>query len=173
MQANNQPIKRIKPVLVPWVLLAKYIPLQINVILAGCGFVAVLAFFLNLILGFHLSLEKACLMALAVFIIAVPFTLYMLFSKTYQLMEYRFYSDRLEYTDGFWTIVYKQIMYKNITEIALRKNIIQRFYGLGSLYFAVPSATTGILLVDVPNPEQVYKDIQDIISAAQQNNLVG
>ena len=62
--------------------------------------------------------------ALAFF--GVPLLTYYAKKKTYAKTKYLFYSDRLEYAEGFWTAEKKSIKYKNITEANIRKGVIQK-----------------------------------------------
>ena len=52
----------------------------------------------------------------------------------------------------------------------MRRGVIQRLYGLGSIYLAVPSGIArqggyaGIMIHDVKEPEKVYARVQDILN---------
>ena len=78
----------------------------------------------------------------------------------------------LEYAEGFWTAENKTVKYDKITETAMRRGIIQRKYDLGTIYLATPAtgfqqgrARSGIRLLDIEQPEKVYKAVEKLIGA--------
>jgi hypothetical protein len=58
------------------------------------------------------------------FFFGIPVLVYFAKKKTYSKTEYKFYKDRLEYAEGFWTAEKKTIKYDNVTETTLRRGII-------------------------------------------------
>jgi hypothetical protein len=72
--------------------------------------------------------------ALAFF--GIPLVAYVGKKLNYARTEYRFFPDRLEFEEGFFTINQKVIKFKDVKEITLRKSIFQQIYGLGSIYLA-------------------------------------
>lgn len=60
--------------------------------------------------------------------------------------------------------------YDKITEISLRRGIIQREYGLGTVFLATPAtgfqqgrATSGIRVRDIADPDKVYATVQALV----------
>jgi len=100
----------------------------------------------------------------------VPLIAYTVGKLTYAKTEYRFYKDRLEYTEGFWTVENKVIRYDRIVEITMRRGVIQKAYNLGTIFLATPAtgyrqgkAISGINVKDIGNPEDIYVALQKLI----------
>jgi uncharacterized membrane protein YdbT with pleckstrin-like domain len=51
----------------------------------------------------------------------------------YARSEYKFFDDRLEFVEGFFSLSKRVIRLKDIKEVTLRKGLFQRQYGLGSI----------------------------------------
>lgn len=64
----------------------------------------------------------------------------------------------------------KEILFKNIKEVELRANLLQKFFGLGSIVLHTHAAGThnrpGITLYDLDDAESVYALIQKNVSKA-------
>jgi len=106
--------------------------------------------------------------ALAFF--GIPLLTYYAKKRTYEKTEYKFYSDRLEFAEGFWTVENKTVKFKNVTEANLRKGVIQKNYGLGTIILSTPAtgfqqgrARSGIRIADIENPDHVYNKILKLI----------
>lgn len=106
----------------------------------------------------------------------IPLTAYFARKKTYAKTEYRFFRDRVEYYEGFFTIEQKTALYRNVMEINLRKGIIQRRYGLGTIVLTTPGAAVsrsmanpfgGIRIRDVREPDEVYAKVKEAVDAAR------
>jgi uncharacterized membrane protein YdbT with pleckstrin-like domain len=156
----------VDPRMVTWVILARYIPQQINLTVLGS------LLFGCLIVGYHLwqgdlvYVYQPFIFFALVFFFAVPFLVYISYKKTINVTRYLFYRDRLEYYDGIWNVAHKVVYYKHITEVTLQRNLIQRFYGIGSIHFEVPSmgpSFRGITMADIEHPQQIYDQIQQFI----------
>jgi len=100
----------------------------------------------------------------------IPFIAYTAKKKTYAKTEYHFYADRLEYAEGFWTAENKSIKYKNIIEANLRKGVIQKRYGLGSIYLSTPAtgmqqgrSCSGIMIRDIEHTQDIYEKLKELI----------
>ena len=158
------PVKVIKPVLITWVLLSRHIPLQINATWFGTGIVTGVGFLLSLFFQTNWPLVPMLIYSAAFFFIGVPCVVLYLNKRIYAEISYTFYADRLAYTDGFWTIAHKVVMYHVITEIYMCQSILQRMCGLGSIYLSVPSGG-GIVIHDIREPEKICQEIQGIISS--------
>ena len=85
-------------------------------------------------------------------------------------MEYKFYRTRLEYAEGFWTVENKTVKYDKITETAMRRGIIQKKYGLGTVFLTTPAtgfqqgrAMSSIRIRDIKDPEKVYETMQKLL----------
>ena len=104
------------------------------------------------------------------FCVGVPVLAYGVQKMTYMKTEYRFYRDRLEYTEGFWTIENKTIRYDRITEMTMRQGVLQKACNMGTIFLSTPAtghelgkAASGIDVKDIESPENVYAAIQKLI----------
>ncbi len=166
----GEPLLVLKPRFVPWVTVLSALPLQIFFTIWGGGFFG--GFSMLAVKGLRLNLPGWFTFVFfgAAFFIGIPFLFYFAKKKTYAKTEYRFFRDRLEYSEGFWTVENKTIRYDKITEVSMRRGVIQRKYGLGCIFLATPASgfsqgktASGIVVQDVENPEQVYTLVQDVL----------
>jgi membrane protein YdbS with pleckstrin-like domain len=146
------------------------LPIQLFLTVWGAGFCG--GFGLAAVKALHLPLPPwftfvffGCL-----FFFGIPLVVYTAKKRTYAQTEYRFFGNRLEYAEGFWTAENKTIKYDKVTETAVRRGIIQRKYGLGTIFLATPAtgfqqgrAMSGIRVQDVEEPEKVYEAVQKLI----------
>jgi hypothetical protein len=163
---NHKPALIVKPRMVGWVVLARYIPLQINLTVMGAVIFGLLAVGYHIWAGTLVHPIRPFLFFGAFFFLLVPLLIYIAYRKTINAVRYEFYRDRLEYYDGFWTIQHKVLYYKHITEITLRRNMIQRLYGIGTIHFAVPSIGpkyAGLFLSDIQHPAILYEQIEQLV----------
>lgn len=98
----------------------------------------------------------------------------------YRNTVYRVYSDRIEIEEGFLTIHRKEIPLVSVREINLRRGILQRLIGLGSVYLATAatgqgfwwsasaivggSSTfgSGAMLMDLGNSDRAYERLREL-----------
>lgn len=163
------PLTTLKPQLISWVVIVRSLPMTLRFTILAAAFGGTAAFFMSLLQFAHYTLWWPFIYCgLAAFII-VPLIVLFIFYRTYAETEYKFFEDHLEYAEGFWTIDHKTIAYRHITQVNMRRGIIQRLYGLGSIYLAVPSGIvqrggfSGIMIHDVKEPEKVYAKVQEIL----------
>ncbi len=64
----------------------------------------------------------------------VPVVTYIGRRLNYSRTEFRFFDDHVEFDEGFFTLNRKVVAYHNVREVTLRKGLLQRPYGLGSVY---------------------------------------
>jgi uncharacterized membrane protein YdbT with pleckstrin-like domain len=101
----------------------------------------------------------------------------------YGRTEYRFFDDRLEFEEGFFSINKKVIKYRDVKEVTLRKGILQRIYGLGTIYLATLAtgssrgsnpflalgfgnvSASGVSVRDIMYPDQAFERIRLMIDA--------
>src|SRR5258708_29885906 len=97
--------------------------------------------------------------------------------------EYRFYSDRLEFDEGFYSVNKKVIKFRDVKEATLRKGILQRTCDLGSVYLATLAtgsarnsnpfvalgfgnvSASGVIVRDIPDPDATFEKIRQLIDA--------
>ncbi len=127
--------------------------------------------------------------ALAFF--GIPIVAYFGKKLNYSRTEYRFFADRLEFEEGFFSINKKVIDFRNVKEVTLRKGIFQRLYGLGTIYLATlatgstPRANafvtlgfgnvsaSGINVRDIRQPDEMYERIRAMVDAANRDASEG
>jgi len=168
----EEPILSARPVFIPGLTVLSVIPLQIFFTIWIPGFFGIAGFVLlrvALELPTAVALIPAVVGALLGFF-GVPILIFVARKRTYAETEYRFYRDRLEYAEGFWTAENKTIKYNRIAEISLRRGVIQRRFGLGTIYLGTPAtgyeqgrARSGILLRDIADPEEAYKRVKELV----------
>jgi membrane protein YdbS with pleckstrin-like domain len=103
----------------------------------------------------------------------------------YSNTVYRVYSDRIEIEEGFLTLHRKEIPLASVREINLRRGILQRLVGLGSIYLATPATGqgpwwstsaivggtstfgSGAMLMDLANANIVYGRLRELVERAR------
>lgn len=90
--------------------------------------------------------------------------------------EYSFYKDRVEFYEGFIGKIRRSVHYDKITDTVLTQNIFGRIFGTGNFELMTAGSVpqhrpftfrrqnfAGILIEFIPNPEENYKKVQEII----------
>jgi uncharacterized membrane protein YdbT with pleckstrin-like domain len=177
---STDPIKlSIKPVFVGWIKLLNQIPRQLfftvwcGVFFGGMGSVA----------GIFPKGSNASFIIGAVTFFVIPVVTYVGMKLNYKRTEYRFYSDRLEFDEGFFSINKKVIKFRDVKETTLRKGIFQRACGLGSVYLATLAtgsvtnsnpfvalgfgnvSASGIVVRDISDPDGNFEKIRRLVDA--------
>ena len=164
----HKPLLTVKPRMVTWVILARYIPMQINMTFIGALIFGGLALVYHLLTGTLEHPVRPFVFFGVFFFLLVPIIVYIAYRRTIADSYYEFYPDRVEFYEGFWTAHHKVLYYKHITEVSLRRNLIQRMYGMGTIHFAVPSRGPqyqGLFLPDLEHPVTLFDEIDSIIRA--------
>ena len=163
----------LKPVFVGWLALLVQLPYQLFfTIWAGI-------FFGTMTVG-TLGRFSFALFGVPAFFV-VPLVAYFGKKLNYARTEYRFYDDRLEFDEGFFTINRKVIKYRDIKEVSLRKGVLQRMYNLGTIYLATLAtgsssrnnifyglgfgniSASGIGVRDVPDADAAFEKIKALV----------
>jgi len=167
---TGEPLLVLRPRFIGWVTALSVLPLQFFMTVWGVGFFGVFGMIAVKGLGLPLPPWFPFVFFGCLFFFGIPFLVYNAKKRTYAKTEYRFYRDRLEYAEGFWTAENKTIRFNNVTETALRRGVIQKKYGLGTIFLSTPAtgfqdgkAYSGIRICDIENPEKVYEAIQKLI----------
>lgn len=95
----------------------------------------------------------------SVFLLLV-FFIFRAMKRTCERTVYRFYENRIDYAEGYWTKTYKSILYKDIVSVAYSSSPMQSRKGIGTVTVNTAGANNSILLSDIPNPEQIVEQIQ-------------
>ena len=93
------------------------------------------------------------------------FGLFLLSRASLKRTEYKFYSDRVEYYEGFLVKSRKTINYNRITNVGQRQGIIEGWFGLGTIFIdTAGSSPTGheLAMSYLENPNQIYDWITKI-----------
>jgi uncharacterized membrane protein YdbT with pleckstrin-like domain len=170
-----------RPVFIGWITLLVQSPLQLFLTFWAGGF------FGSLSQAFFQAGSRAPFIvfgALAFF--GIPIVAYFGKKLNYSRTEYRFFGDRLEFEEGFFSINKKVINFRDVKEVTLRKGIFQRLYGLGTIYLATLAtgssparnpfvalgfgnvSASGISVRDVREPDSMYERIRKMVDAANQ-----
>jgi uncharacterized membrane protein YdbT with pleckstrin-like domain len=112
-----------KPVFIGWITLLNQLPLQLFFTFWCGGFLGGITTSMG-IFPIHSKLPFI-LFGSAAFI-GIPLVIYIGKKFNYERTEYRFYDDRLEFEEGFFTVNKKTIKFKDIREITLSRGIFQR-----------------------------------------------
>lgn len=171
---SQEPIFVLKPRFIPSVAVLSILPFQIFFTIWGGLFFGGFIGFGMKALGLNLPLWFMFVFFGCLFFFGIPIVTYLAGKKTYQRTEFRFYPNRLDYYEGFFTIEEKTIDYRNITEVNLRRNIFQRKYGLGTIILSTPAtgyskgaALSGIRIFDIERPQEIYRQVKELIEKAR------
>jgi membrane protein YdbS with pleckstrin-like domain len=170
----------VKPVFIGWITLLTQLPLQLFFTVWCGGFFGGIAASIGLLPN---NSWAAAYVIGAVAFFAIPIIAYVGKKLNYDRTEYRFYPDRLEFDEGFLTVNKKVIMFRDVKETSLRKGILQRIYGLGSIYLATlatgstgtanPFVTlgfgnvsaSGIIVRDISDPDGTFEKVRQLVDA--------
>jgi membrane protein YdbS with pleckstrin-like domain len=180
MMASEDVKFSVQPVFIGWITLLVQLPLQLFLTLwAG-------AFFGGMIQTtglFARGTQMPFIFFGALAFVGVPAVAYIGKKLNYGRTEYRFFADHLEFEEGFFSINEKVIRFRDVKEVTLRKGILQRIYGLGTIYLATlatgsstsfrPFAAlgfgnvsgSGISVRDIRDPDQAFEKIRQLVDS--------
>lgn len=176
--ANGSPSFSLRPVFIGWITLLIQLPFQLFLTVWAGGFFGGMA---STFLRIHSGVPFILFGAFAFF--AVPAVAYFGKKLNYMRTEYRFYSDRLEFDEGFFTINKKVIKFRDVKEVTLRKGFLQRIYGLGTIYLATLAtgstaganpfrafgfgnvSASGVSVRDIEDPDTAFEKIRTTVDA--------
>ncbi|HET6839009.1 MAG TPA: PH domain-containing protein [Bradyrhizobium sp.] len=162
-----------------WITLLTQLPLQLFFTVWCAGFIGGIAMSTGL---FPKSWPITYVIG-AVAFFAIPIIAYVGKKLNYSRTEYRFYPDRLEFDEGFFSINKKVIMFRDVKETSLRRGILQRIYGLGSIYLATLAtgstrntnpfvalgfgnvSASGIIVRDIGDPDSTFEQVRQLVDA--------
>ena len=131
--ANSTASFSLKPVFVGWITLAVQLPFQLFLTIWAGGFFGAMAMSIGL---FPDSSSASFFLFGGLAFFGVPILTYFGRKLNYARTEYLFFNDRVEFEEGFFTISKKVVNFRDVLEVTLRKGVLQRFCGLGSVYLA-------------------------------------
>ncbi|MDX2027819.1 MAG: PH domain-containing protein [Alphaproteobacteria bacterium] len=168
----------IRPVFVGWITFLQQLPFQLFLTFWAGMFFGGMAIAANL---FDKKSDVPFIFSGALAFVGVFLVAYIGKKLNYDRTEYKFYDDRLEFEEGFFTINKKIIKYKDIREVTLRKGILQRACGLGTIYLATLAtgstsyasaavafgfgnvSASGICVRDISEPDEMYEKIKTLV----------
>ena len=84
----------------------------------------------------------------------------------YKSTQYTIFDDRIELKQGILNTTFTSIKLKNIREVHLSENFLQKLCSLGTIKFitsANDSVGTGVRMVDIKYPDRAYQRIKALI----------
>lgn len=179
MATSDEPFA-VRPVFIGWITLLTQLPFQLFFTLWAGGFLGGVATSLRL---FPKDSWVPFIFFGALAFFGLPVVAYFGKKLNYSRTEYRFYSDRLEFDEGFFSINKKVIKFRDVKEVTLRKGIFQRIYGLGTIYLATLAtgstpasnpfralgfgnvSASGVNVRDIRDSEQTFDKIRGLVDA--------
>jgi membrane protein YdbS with pleckstrin-like domain len=170
----------LKPVFIGWITLLVQLPFQLFFTVWCAMFFGGLGTNFG-ILPKNSPMPFIALGSLAFF--GIPLVAYIGKKLNYARTVYNFLEDQLEFEEGFFTINKKLIKYKDVKEVTLRKGMLQRIYGLGTIYMATLAtgsttsfnpfyalgfgnvSASGVGVRDIANPDDAYEKIKALVDS--------
>ena len=170
----------VKPVFVGWIALVTQVPLQLFFTVWCGGFFGGMGAVAGL---FPNNSMAASYVIGAVVFFAMPIVIYFGKKLNYSRTEYRFYADRLEFDEGFFSINKKVIKFRDVKETTLRKGVLQRTCDLGSIYLATLAtgstqgtnpfvslgfgnvSASGVVVRDIGDPDGTFEKVRRLVDA--------
>jgi uncharacterized membrane protein YdbT with pleckstrin-like domain len=173
--SNGNVTLSVRPVFVGWITLLLQLPFQIFLAIWSGGFFGVMAANLT---GNTWQWPPTLLIGGTVFVV-LPIVIYTVKKLNYTRAEYRFYPDRVEFEEGFFSISKKVVKFEDVKEVTLRKGIFQQLCGLGTIYLSTVAtgvdgpasfgvgnvSASGVSVRDISNPDETYDAIKKLVDA--------
>jgi membrane protein YdbS with pleckstrin-like domain len=170
----------VRPVFIGWIAFLVQLPLQLFLTVWAGGFFGAMASSLQI---FPKDSRAPFIFFGLLGFFAIPAVAYIGKKLNYARTEYRFFTDHLEFEEGFFSINKKVIKFRDVKEVTLRKGILQRIYGLGTIYLATLAtgssrgsnpflalgfgnvSASGVSVRDITDPDQAFDKIRQMIDA--------
>ncbi len=166
-----RPVLTVRPFFSPLVTLIKQIPLQLLITAWGAAVFGIAGYFIIKYLDLDLYPWFFAILFGCLFFFITPVVVLFRMTHRYAKTEYRFYKNRLEYSEGAFIVGDTSISYDGIIEINMIRGIFSRLFRLGTIVLS--TAATGdiishsrrnILIQDIEYPEVVYRKIRHLIN---------
>jgi membrane protein YdbS with pleckstrin-like domain len=170
----------LRPVFVGWIALLAQLPIQLFVTIWAGGF------FGGMTNGLVRGAGAAPFVVFGLLaFLGVPAFAYYGKKLNYARTQYGFHEDHVEFEEGFFSRNRKIVKYRDILEVTLRKGLLQRSCGLGTIYLATlatgsgPRSTpfyalgfgnisaSGIGIRDIRDPDANFDRIRRLIDACR------
>jgi membrane protein YdbS with pleckstrin-like domain len=183
MMAIDGAVFSVRPVFVGWITLLIQLPLQLFFTFWAGGFFGGMFELTGL---FARNSAAPFIICGVIAFFGIPAVAYVGKKLNYSRTEYRFFTDHLEFEEGFFSINKKVIRFRDVKEVTLRKGIFQRLYGLGTIYLATlatgssPSfnpfialgfgniSGSGINVRDIGEPDQAFDKIRQLVDSCRE-----
>ncbi|UYW24475.1 PH domain-containing protein [Methylorubrum extorquens] len=181
---TEKPLATYRPVFVLWMALLQQVPLQLFFTVWAAGFFGGMY---HEAFGASTTLANSLAAIGSVVFIGFPVVVVISRAMNYRTTRYRLYPDRIEIDEGFLTIHAKRLMFRDICEASLRRGVLQRSIGLGSvcldtradgalkpwsLFNSLGLSSTvgsGAMIRDIPDADQAYERLRGLIDAARRD----
>jgi membrane protein YdbS with pleckstrin-like domain len=170
----------VKPVFIGWITLLTQLPLQLFFTVWAGGFFGGMGTMAGI---FPQNSRMPFIVCGAIAFFGIPIATYVGKKLNYSRTEYRFYEDRLEFEEGFFSINKKVIKFRDVKETTLRKGMLQRTCGLGSIYLATLAtgssrntnpfvalgfgnvSASGVIVRDIYHPDDAFEQVRQLVDA--------
>jgi uncharacterized membrane protein YdbT with pleckstrin-like domain len=181
--AAGELILSLRPVFIGWITFVMQLPLQLFLTFWAALFFGGMTS--SLVSVFSKDSHIGFLLFGAIAFLSVPLIAYVGKRLNYARTEYRFFDDHLEFEEGFFSINKKVVKFRDVKEVTLHKGVLQRIYGLGTIYLATLATGTGstrgmnpfftlgfgnvsasgVSVRDITEPDQAFDKIRQMIDA--------
>jgi uncharacterized membrane protein YdbT with pleckstrin-like domain len=178
--ASEQTTFSARPVFIGWITFVMQLPLQLFFTLWCGGFFGGMIDATGL---FARGSRVPFIIFAAIGFWGVPVIAYFGKRLNYSRTEYRFFADRLEFEEGFFSINKKVVSFRDVKEVTLHKGFFQRIYGLGTIYLATLAtgstgnfnpfvalgfgnvSASGVSVRDITDPDEMFEKIRRLVDA--------
>jgi membrane protein YdbS with pleckstrin-like domain len=179
---NGDVVFTARPVFVGWITLLLQLPIQLFLTFWAGGFFGGISSALPL---FARGSWVPFLFFGGIAFFGIPAVAYFGKKLNYSRSEYRFFEDKLEFQEGFFSLNKKVIEYRDVKEVTLRNGILQRIYGLGTIYLATLAtgssgtsnpfvalgfgnvSASGVYVRDIQGSDRVFDQIRQLIDRSK------
>lgn len=184
----DKPLATYRPTFVLWIALVQQLPLQLFFSFwAGGFFGGIFQALIRPMLGaLPFAVTPFVAVGAAVFV-GFPVVVVVSRAMNYRNTVYALHDDRLEIEEGFLTIHAKRVMFRDVREVSLRRGVLQRSVGLGSVYLATQATGTGAswnalgllgtgstfgsgaMIKDIPEAGAAYERLRALVDATRRD----
>ena len=90
--------------------------------------------------------------------------------RNFEVTTYKVFDDKIEFEEGFINHKCNVVMLKDIIEIHLNQNFIQKKFNVGTLVFETATTNSipknafvkGLEFTDIENPQEIYNKVKSI-----------
>lgn len=176
VESESESTLVLRPEFVPKAALLAAMPLQIFLTIWGGGFFG--GFSQLVIDGLDLSVPRWVPFPVfgALFFFGIALFFYHAQRRSYEKTQYRFTKFKLDYYQGFLTVAEDTVPLANVAEVSLRRGLVQKRFGLGTIILSTPVSITssrdlsGIRLHDLKDPEEAYERVKELVEGAHRGN---